>query len=616
MRDRTNDYKYRSVGDLFAAGLLEYLAQGGTDANDIAALADKDLQYIHSRKDCSDFRVAYFVRVLYSFEDRLPQKVRDDTVSELLSFPYEDCGGHGMCTWTENHRLYAGGSEYLLAQKFPEAVFGDGRGSGYHIRHAAEFLKGWFANTEKYGLCEWGSNNYYSETMAGLANIIQFVGDRELAESAKRVLTTILFDIFSQTAFHNGYMYNPACARAYADNKVSSKYGNYEETVLRAILGEDIRQYKDKEGCVILLLQAKDAQGKPLYSVPDKLLALLKQEEKEIAMAQGVDIADYPREGLDKYSPENVRYAFEGGAFSDWRTINNTMRYMRESGLIHNDMLAGLMPLSNPILTRTGLLKLVKKHKPVAFDGAAMEEGRVYTYTNRNYSVSAAFDYRVGEISYQQNSLAVNLSHEISLFANSPVKEMQKTGSPGYWIGSGTTPRAAAYRNIAASIFDVKHAKLGLPETHLFFPTGLFDEVDLTGLDNGILLGAAGTVNVCIRTNPGVRFVSAGESLREDRAMYQDEKLPAGYYDREYDLINRSEGYHFYLYEVDNTMTFDAFRHAMRGKQLRFDGETSELDYGSGGFRLSYKGAFLVNGQEIKPRFERPGTLLKEYMQP
>lgn len=614
MKDRTKSYRFKSVGDLLASSFLEYLAQGGRDDRDLRELARGDLEFIRGRNDCADFRVAYFVRCLYSFEKEIPADLFAAIRDELLSFPYEDCGGHGMCTWTENHRLYAGGTEYLMAQKFPDMKFADGRGYDYHIEHARQFLKGWMANSLKYGLCEWCSNNYYSETMAGLSNIIQFVRDEEIVEGAKKVLTAMIFDIFSQTAYNDGYMYNPACARAYVDNKISSKYGNYEEVITRAMLGEDIKQYKDKEGCFILLLKARDAQGRPVYQIPDKLLELIGTKVKETAMVQGVNISDYPKEGLDRYSQENVRYAFEAGAFSDYRVISNTMRYMRETGLIRNDMLKRLMPFARPILSRTGILKLIKRFKTVSFDGAAMEEGRVYTYVNGNYSISAAFDYRVGELSYQQNSLAVNLSHEISLFANCPFTTMDVTGSPGYWIGSGTTPRAVAHKNIGACIFDVKHAKKGLRRTQLFFPTGLFDEVDLSRMNEGIILGHTSGVNVLVRTNPGVYFIPAEKCLSEDLAMYQDAKLPAGYYDRDYNLVNESRGFHYYLFEVDNTMGFDDFRSAMLRKEFSFNEKTSGLDYGKGEFSFSYTGDFTVNGAKFVPNFQRPCELLEEYM--
>lgn len=614
MRDRTKSYKYISVDGLLASTLLEYLMQGGTNEKDIGELARPDLDLIHEREDCADFKVAYLVRVLYLFEDKLPSALRGKIIRELISFPYRDCGGHGMCTWTENHRLYVAGSEYLMAQKYGNAIFEDGRDSEYHLAHAREFLKKWMEHSLKYGLCEWESNNYYSETMAGLSNVIQFIKDEEIVAPAKKVLTMMFFDMFSQTCFNEGYMFNPACARAYADNKVSSKYGNYEAVVVRAVMGEEVKQFKDKEGCVISLLQAKDESGKPVFEIPERLKELLVQNEKETAFVQGVDIADYPKEGLQKYSPESVQYAFEAGAFSDYRVINNTMRYVKESGLIENKMLSSLKALDKPILTKTGLLKLIKRFITVSFDGVAMEEGRVYTYCNRNFSISSAWDYRVGEPSYQQNSQAINLSNEISLFACSPSSSMSKSGSPGYWIGSGTTPRSASYKNIAASIFDVAHAKLGRKETHLFFPTGLFDMVDLSRLSEGILFGHTKGVNVYVRTNPGVEFLPANVSLSADKAMYQDEKLPAGYYDSEYDLVNNAKGYHFYLYEADNTKTFEEFKAYILNKEVGFNAKTSLLNYDKGHFVLSYKGAFTMDGQEIKPRFERPVKLMEEFL--
>lgn len=614
MRDRTEAYKYKSVGELLASNLLEYLSQGGTGEGDIRKLATEDLDYIHEKNDCADFRAAYCVRILYSFEELLPEDVRKRMVEELLIFPYEDCGGHGMCTWTENHRLYSAGSEYLMAQKYADSIFGDGRGAEYHLKHAEEYLSGWISKAEKYGLCEWESNNYYSETLAGLANIIQFVNDKKISEGAGRVFTNVLFDIFSQTAYNDGYMFNPACSRAYVDNKISSAYGNYEEIVISAMKGSTIRQYKEKEACVILMLQAKDEKGNHVYRIPEKLMKLLEKEEKETAICQGVNISDYGKEGLSSYSKENVIYAFEGGAISDYRVINNSMRYLTETGLIHNSMLSVLKPLSNPLLVKSGILKFVKKLKDVPYDGAAMEEGRVYTYVNRNYSVSAAFDYRVGEISYQQNSLAVNLSHKISLFANSPCYEKQKSGSPGYWIGSATTPRAAADKNVGVVIFDVAHAKIGLKKTHLFFPTGCFDETDISRLDEGILFGTSCGVNVCVRTNPGVTFIPAEESLREDKSLYQDEKIPKGCYDKEYDLINNSKGFHYYLFEVDNTKSFEDFKREMNQKELEFDDRSSKLAYGRESFVLSYKGPFMVNGVERIPDFKRPAELLQDYM--
>ena len=609
MKDRTASYVYKIKDGVMASGLLEYLSLGGKDEDIISELADKELNPIILRQDCADFKVSYLVRVIYSFEDVLQKSVYDRIVNELLAFPYEDCAGHGMCTWTENHRLYLAGSELLLAEKFSDCTFKDGKAAKYHSSHASDFLNRWLDKSLKYGMCEWCSNNYYSETMAGLSNVIQFVKDKEIVNKAKKVLLSVIADIFSQTVFNDGYMYNPACARAYADNKISSLLGNYEEVDIKAFLGEDILKFKDKEGCIINLLKAKDEEGNPVFEIPKGLFALLNDKnEKETALVQGINIADYKREGINGYSKENVEYAMEAGAFSDYRVINNTMRYLKETGLIDNDMLRKIAPLSNPFLVKTGLLKLIKRFLTVEFDGVAMEEGRVYTYANKNYSMSAAFDYRVGKPSFQQNSFSANLSHTISLFANSPAKGPGRKGSPGYWIGNKLTPRAVLYKNIGACIFD-NRGKEG-NGTHLFFPTGLFDKTNFSNLHKGILFGNTNGVNICVRTNKGVSFVPKEDSIAKDMALYQDGKVPEGYYSSEYDLVNNVKGYHFYLFVADNSMEFEEFVTGMLNKLCLFDEKTSELSYDNGFFKCSYQGPFLIAGKEFIPNFVRPVSLV------
>ncbi len=607
MKDRSASYKYKSANGLTASNLLEFLAQGGTDEKALRELADSILNYVEARRDCADFRAAYLVRMLYGFSDRFPKDIYKRIKEDLLAFPYEDCGGHSMCTWTENHRLYASGTEFLLAEMFPGEIFGDGRSAVYHQAHGeAELITG-LDEILKFGFSEWGSNNYYAETMAGLTNLVQFAPDGEVREKAKKVLTMMVYDVLSQTYYCNGYVYNPACGRAYADNKTGSDLGNYLEPQIMAMRGEKVCRFKEKECCMVLLLEAKDEKGRPLFEIPEEWKKLPDMDGREISLVQGVDIDDYKKYGLAEYSPSNVRAAFKAGAISDYRVICNTMRYLKETGLVDNGMLRPLKPFAIPFLYRTGLLKAIKKLVPVSFDGAAMEEGRVYTYACREYSVSAAFDYRVGKVLFQQNPLAVNIGYRISLCVTNPSSGPDKKGSPGYWIGSGIAPRAVAYRNFAACIFDLKKAKKDLKYTHLFFPTGLFDETDLGDLDKGRIFGRAGNVNVCVRFNPGAKFVPAAESLEKDKALYQDEKIPEGYYDKEYDLVNRAEGLHYYAFELDGKLGFEEFKEEARKREFFFSEADKTLYSGLYDCKAVYNGAFTVGGKEFRPDFERPG---------
>lgn len=612
MKDRKREYNYKSVNGLMASNIIEYIYQGGREPETIRALIENLLNYVRARKDCADFRAAYLVRSLCEYEKELGPELYNEILTELLTFPYDDCGGHSMCTWTENHRLYTAGNELLISEKHPDAVFADGKDGRYHCAHAVENLERGFAHMLKYGFCEWGSNNYYAETMAGLANIVQFAKNESVRKSAKTALYMLVYDILSQTVYNNGYMYNPCCARAYVDNKTSSTHGNYLEPQIREMLGEKMLLFKDKEGCMIDLLHAKDEQGNPLFEIPESMLKLPSEGAKETLLKEGINIDDYGKEGFAEYSHGNVRYAFMAGAISDHRVIAHNIRYLCETGLIDDGMLKDLKPFGKPFLYKTGILKFIKRFVPIGFDGVSMEEGNIYTYTDRNYSVSAAYDYRVGQVLYQQNPLAVNLSHDISLFATLPFHEMGKTGSPGYWIGSAAASRAAAYRNFAACIFDVKHARFGLKKTHLFFPTGLFDETDLSQLSEGILMGTVSRVNVCVRTNPGVHFVPAKESLEKDVALYQDEKIPAGLYNFEYDLINEKKGFHFYVFEVDNTMDFPEFKELMKKRKLIFDEKRGAVDYSFYSACLEYKGGFFIDGMEYKPKFKRLHEIFEE----
>ena len=604
MRDRSASYRYTSANGMPASNLLEFLAHGGGDETQLRELASNLLVWLKERRDCADFRAAYLVRILYSYEELLPEDLAGEIKGALLDFPYEDCGGHGMCTWTENHRLYAAGTEYLLAAKFPDERFADGQDATCHRMHGSRELSDGLDEMLKYGFSEWGSNNYYSETMAGLANVVQFAGDEPLRTKAEKALLMMVYDILSQTSDNGGYMYNPACGRAYADNKVSSEIGNYLEPQIRAMRGERVTRFKEKEGCMILLLEARTADGKSLFSIPEEWLKLPDSDGRETALMQGVDIDEYKKEGLAGYSPKNVCFAFKAGAISDYRVICRSMRYLHETGLADNGMLRQLKPFTRPVFYRTGILKAIKRLVPVAFDGAAMEKGRVYTYACRNYSVSAAFDYRVGQILFQQNSLAVNLSHKISIFANNPYSGPGRTGSPGYWIG-GIAPRAAAYRNVAVCIFDVKRASKAMRYTHLFLPLGLFDETDLSRIGEGIILARTGSVNLCVRSNPGVTFRTKEESA-DDTAMYQDEKVAEGYFVSEYDLINRAEGLHYYVFEVDDTMSFEDFSSLQKQRKLGYLPGEKALTYSLYDCRLEYDGAFTVNKKPFVPDFIRP----------
>lgn len=588
MRIREKMITHVDADGIDAMNLLDYLAQGGRNDDAIRRFAGENLDYIRQRRDCSDFRLAYLVRILCQFRDMLPGDVYEEIVSETARYPYDDCAGHGMCTWTENHRLYIDGSEYLAAQL--DIGFEDGKGSGFHRENAFRKLTAGLENIEKYGLAEWGSNNYYSETIAALANIIQFADDEKLHEHAARVLDMLLTDVCAQTTYNGGYVYNPATARAYVDNKAGARVGNYLEFQIRMIAGERFTCLKEKEMCFQLLLEAQPVKYEPpkhcrqlLEEVRKGLKSLQTGNESEelaiggitvtckegvrvIESHQGLNICDYRREGLYTRGSdlsESVRYAMTAGAVSDYRLICKNMDYLCRTGLVHNRMLGALSKLASPLLYKTGLLKVIKRLVPVIWDAAAQERGDVTTRNFGSYSFSAAEDYHVNKPLFQQNVLAINLSHEISLFANCPYREPEHTGSPDYWTGSAVAPTVLMYGNVAECIFDMRHARKGMKYTHLFFPTGLFDEVDIDRAEEGMLFGRTGGVNIFVETNPGGYFRPISESLDRDKSFVAPGKVAEGIYTKEYDFINPAENFSSYYFEADDESDFEEFKARM-----------------------------------------------------
>lgn len=592
--------------------LLDYLMQGGKEPDEIERLGEGDLEFINGRNDCADFRIAYLMRIYLTYKDILPLDFSKEVTDTFSRFPYDDVGGHGMCTWTENHRLYINGTEYLVAQC--EIEFADKVPIKTHLSHAGYKLSTQLSHIEQFGLSEWGSNNYYPETMAALTNIIQFVKNPVIVTAAKNAMDKLLYDICRRTSYNGGYMFNPACARAYVDNKLGARVGNYLEFQLGMITGERFKWLKEKEGCFQALLDSKDAGGKPVYEPPKVCARILNEikengrlseREKEVFVKSGLNIKDYKKEGFYTKSVDlltSVQFAFSEGAISDYRLICKNVEYLSNTGYINCDMLKGLEKLDKKILYKTGLLKLIKYFVPTVFDAAATEEGRVYTYNSGKYSVSAAFDYHVGKASFQQNPLSINLSHDISLFVTSPYRTMEKSTSPDYWVGDRVTPRAVAYKNVAIAMFENKPAKnRELEMTHLFFPTGLFDEIDLSRLSEGVLLAQSGGVNVAVWTNPGVEFRSIGESLEKDKSILGGWKIEEGMYDKEYDLVNRACGMHYYVFEVSDTESFERFKERVGGtgvgltdNQVRYSSKDHEL-------LLNYKGKFMVDRKEFIP---------------
>src|SRR5690606_31907535 len=112
-------------------------------------------------------------------------------------------------------------------------------------------------------------------------------------------------------------------------------------------------------------------------------------------------------------------------------------------------------------------------------DRFALSEVNIETYRTPDFMLSCAQDYRKGAPGYQQHIWQATLGVEAVVFTNSPGSR-EEGGTPNFWAGNTTMPRAAQYKNIVVSIYNIP-ANNRLPFSHAYFPKAAFDEVIETG---------------------------------------------------------------------------------------------------------------------------------------
>ena len=106
---------------------------------------DGTLKYISGEYDCSDFRYVNLLRILYEFEEQIPEEYLQKIKKTLFNFRYwwDDLGENSMCYWSENHQILFASAEYLVGQKYQEVVFEKSGLSGKeHMNKAREENEG------------------------------------------------------------------------------------------------------------------------------------------------------------------------------------------------------------------------------------------------------------------------------------------------------------------------------------------------------------------------------------------------------------------------------------------------------------------------------------------
>lgn len=595
-------------------------------------------KYINSRYDCSDFRMNSLVRLYLAYRDHLPQSTQSKIKRVMLDFKYwmDQGGSDSMCYWTENHQILFATQEFLVGQTFPDDIFTvDGKTGREHAAMAKTRINAWIKQRFLYGFSEWYSNNYYPEDVAPMANFIQFSKDQTMVNRMKMIMDLIWFDMASQSFKYSGtdpggkprtyYIFVSSSGRMYSDNRVSDDMGNRMRDFIDFIIQpEATRQFSSswsnsRDGffnCFRQMIEARNGKQERYYEVPGVIKAIFDDpaEAKIIASSQSLDVEELKGEGLLGQADNQIMMQWNMHAFTNPPAIQNTMRTIEKNHMftnadLHDFNLINLWPLK-----RFGLMGEVSKKLTPYSNGVALERANVYTYKTAHYSMHTAQAYQPGEFANQQAISSLNLTNYLSIFATHPARTPPRTGPPSYWVGNGRQPCSVQEKNVNLQIY-LPPTAAGFREpmdifgtTHVFFPVGLFDEVDESHRDQGHLFGRAKDVYVMIKGRHALRFVDFAVSAAQGSqdAMLARGRVAKVLKDR-YDLVQTGPGYHYFVIEASSSAreSFAAFKARTMANPLEFNSDCGNLQYetilnqASEATKLqaTYQGEFHLNGK-------------------
>ncbi|MFW5786177.1 MAG: hypothetical protein ACOCYC_02950 [bacterium] len=437
------------------------------------------LDYIDRRIDCSDFVMLGIVRALYQFPGSglLSQELRGRMKRTVLDFKYhpEEPGTDSLCTWTENHQIMFAANAFLAGRLFPEERFSNTGETGREkADRARPRILRWLELRYKTGFSEWLSHVYYDEDITALTNLIDFADDEEIVTKSAIVLDLIFLDMALNT-FHG--VFGSTHGRSYADEKRDAHLESTTDTT-KLMFGMGVFAGRDNMSAVSLALST--------YRLPPAIYAIANNLGTTIENRQraGIRIAEASRWGLSTRpgDVESAMVLLSLEAYSHPKNIMQIMDLFDRFGWWENAFFGpfGRHKKLIQLLRRTGLLPLLARAVERDITRNTREEVNILTYRTPEAMLSTAQDWKRGYGGDQQHILQATLSPTAVVFPTHPGHEENTSG--GYWVGSGTLPRAVQVGPVAVAVYRASRAP-GLYMTnklfftHAWFPADAFDEV-------------------------------------------------------------------------------------------------------------------------------------------
>jgi hypothetical protein len=436
-------------------------------------VVEETLEFVNSRLDCSDFRVAGLIRILYQYAESplLDESLLNAIIRTVLDFKYwiDEPGKDSMCYWSENHQILFHSAEYLAGQLLPDELFSNSGLRGWqHAYKARPRIERWLECRFYMGFSEWHSNVYYDKDLAAVLNLADFAADEDIAIRAAMIADLILFDIAVNS--HEG-IFGVSHGRTYA-GYVTGGWNDITACSSKLMSGEGIYNSRGNMSAVTLATSYN-------YRPPEVLQSIGADHPEELVNRErmGIHFCDASTYGLTFEDSESGMFWWGMGAYADWRVVDLTFQMLEEWDLWENDFF-GPAKLFRPLWERGWLPYLSWLLNDVT-SGSVLSQVNTYTFRTPDYMLAAAQDQRHGELGYQQHAWQATIDRDAVVFSSHPGSYDAET--PGYWTG-GWMPKVVQERNVVIAIYEWKPSsmifpRVVIPYTHAYVPRYAFDEM-------------------------------------------------------------------------------------------------------------------------------------------
>ncbi len=555
------------------------LVSGSTDID--WTRLDGTLAYIRGEYDMSDFRLVSLVRILYEFEDRIPEAYRQKILQVLLDFRYwwDEPGENSMCYWSENHQILFLTAEYLLGQKYPDQTFTNSGMTGLaHAQKAKTKILDWLEMRWNYGFTEFYSSVYYKEDIGALINLVDYAADKDVAVKAQMILDLLMYDVAAQSF---GIAFTSVSGRAYTGYRKGGR-----GTSLSGITdyywgsGKEIKPH---------LMYGMMVTKK--YELPPVIKAIAKDTSVVvIKQSNGLDFSELKAEGYYGTDDRSMMMLWGMEGFSNPEIIQHSLSHIQNHNMFSNEFVHGMKVLDFQLIRWLNLAPTISRILNPQSNGAAIQRANTYTYKTPDYSIYSVQNHYPGDYASQHHVFGMNVKDHFSIFHTHPAVEKDaKVHSPNYWVGYGHLPHVAQNKNISLTIYNIPEQKSTLEMalldyTHAWFPDEKFDEVYIEG-------------SYAFGRKENTYCALIGHHDLTYRAESTDDLIQTG---------KRT----FWIAEAGAKATdqsFERFIERIKHNELTFDSAALKLTYQSRDIRheLVYGKDFKIEGSRVDTEYDR-----------